>query len=128
MHAEVLLLSLYLCCVSLYHTQAKCFTSKSGVAMTGYVIKSYTSNFLDCYNECKSNPVCRSINYFIQKSLCHHNSRKISDKPENKILAVGCSYIDNPLATGKYFMSDAPNTCQWTFIYLFIFIFNSFTV
>lgn len=70
--------------------------------MTNSSIKSYNvGNFYDCYDQCKQDGKCRSVNYYVQKALCQHNSLKISDKPENKMEDENSVYMENHDATGK---------------------------
>ena len=85
----------------LLHIQAMCTTSISEIALFNHTIKShYSSNIHDCHVECRNNPLCRSINYYVYKRLCQHNNRTISERPNNKIKDIESTYIDNPFAGG----------------------------
>lgn len=77
--------------------------SVSGVLIKNAVIKSYHNPSIhECFTDCKENPDCRSINFFVKSSVCEHNNQTISDSPGNRIDNDEATYIANPDAKSKY--------------------------
>ena len=77
---------------------AKCYTSISGIALTGHAISSFpVSDIHQCYLRCKAELVCQSLTYFILTNTCQLNNRTIAVRPESSKHDVNAVYFENPI-------------------------------
>lgn len=65
--------------------------------LVGHVISSDKENSIwGCFQACKLNLECRSLNYNLETSICDINNRTKSEKPHKFVVLEGSVYVDNP--------------------------------
>ena len=78
-------------------TEATCFTSRDNLILQHHVISSLKFPHIgDCWQTCKQDPRCQSLNYFVKSLLCEINNRTIDDAPKDVIYLANTAYFDNP--------------------------------
>jgi len=86
-------------------TKSTCFLSRTNVTLHGHVILSYpTAGLNDCWQTCKNEMRCQSLNFFVKRQLCEINNRTIELAANNKSVETAfTSYFDNPYRGGYFF-------------------------
>ena len=65
--------------------------------LVGHVISSdKENNIWGCFQACKTNLECRSLNYNLETSICEINNRTKNEKPHKFVALEGSVYVDNP--------------------------------
>ncbi|XP_031563108.1 ryncolin-2-like [Actinia tenebrosa] len=75
---------------------ANCKSSISMLKLQGFTVRSFQSPSIhECFQSCKKNTDCLSINYYTIGSLCEHNNRTISQEPKNAVQDERATYFDD---------------------------------
>ncbi|XP_032236148.1 uncharacterized protein LOC5510992 isoform X2 [Nematostella vectensis] len=76
---------------------SKCFTSVQGTSLIGYVFMMLSNtNIHQCFQHCKGEAKCQSLNYYTSSNTCHLSNRTIAQRPEDARLDSDSVYFENP--------------------------------
>ena len=94
-------------------TKATCFTSRTDIFLRGHVVSSAPSSHIsECWQVCKQNAQCQSLNYFVKRRLCEINNRTIDLAPKHMVNVSYAAYFDNPYR-GKYWCHEVGRGKLW---------------
>lgn len=81
-----------------YATQpCKSERSTYGFVLVGHLFKYFASeNLLLCYNACKADPICQSLNYNLADNICEFSSEFRRSRPEHFQKRNMYVYAENP--------------------------------
>lgn len=80
----------------------KCHISTSGIFLRDHVLSSFRAeNIHACYETCRENTGCLSINFYRESFMCELNNRTIVQKPTKKGMSDLVVYFEKP-NPGKY--------------------------
>jgi len=79
-------------------TCSKSQLSLLGIMLKDHVIYSVSKDSpLDCWNTCKDDVRCQSLNFFINTRLCDINNRTVEHAPDDAAKVPDIVYFSNPL-------------------------------
>ncbi|KAK3713994.1 hypothetical protein QZH41_018772 [Actinostola sp. cb2023] len=75
----------------------KCQTSIGGIAVRDHVLSSFQIDSIhSCFERCKTELPCRSVNYFLVTSICELNNITITMKPSMQVVNLNAVYFQRP--------------------------------
>lgn len=75
----------------------RCVTSVQGISLSNQNYKSVlVKDMFVCYFMCKEDPVCQSINFYIDRNICELNNRTRSVRLSKTESDSNSLYLDNP--------------------------------
>ena len=93
----LVLVSLVLSVYVVPFIQSTCLTSLSNTVLKDHVISSFSTSIInECWQACKDDGRCQSLNFFLKQQLCEINNRTIELAPKDAVQASYTSYFDNP--------------------------------
>jgi len=92
-------------------TCSKSRVSQLGIMLTDHVIFLTSKDSpLDCWNTCKDDFRCQSLNFFINTRLCDVNNRTVEHVPKDAVKVPDTVYFTNPLR-GEFLKSTVITLC-----------------
>ena len=90
-------------------THSKCTSSIGGLVLTRHAYRSFaSSDMMACYQNCRNEELCQSINFHRDSRICELNNRTDVVSPVNFVKKEDAFYFVNPfrgevLLTGRDF-------------------------
>ncbi|XP_032221621.2 uromodulin [Nematostella vectensis] len=74
-----------------------CLTSSQGTSLIGYIFTSLPNmDIYQCFQHCKREPKCQSLNYYISSNTCQLSNRTIAHRPGDARQDSDVVYFENP--------------------------------
>ncbi|XP_048577990.1 pancreatic secretory granule membrane major glycoprotein GP2-like [Nematostella vectensis] len=92
-----------------YHMASGCTNCMTSIPRTSLIGHEFmtlpNTDIHQCYQRCKREILCQSLNYLLSSNTCYLNTKIIGEKPEDEVKNMDATYFENPKR------APAPSEC-----------------